>query len=30
MIRNHLIIILLRRLPRIANVTLGKHTGAML
>lgn len=30
MIRNHLIIILLRRLPSIANVTLGKHTGAML
>lgn len=30
MIRNHLIIILLRYLPSIGNVTLGKHTGAML
>lgn len=30
MIRNHLIIILLRNLPCIGNVTFGKHTGAML
>ncbi len=30
MIRNHLIITLLSHLPRIGNVTFGKHTGAML